>query len=583
MQKTNKLRKILSVLTPDQTVVDFSQFDTEIQVLKDKLKEKITIKTLEDVSVQLEKFKKKLDLKPLLDSITQLDNSFKQRSQELYAQIEQKTTELSNELIKADEGRMRDLNLEISDLKYELSTLEEARKTDLQKIQESIPNVSDLENRVDEMLLQLTSRIDTLEEEERVEKDWQAEIDKIRKELLSRINNLGGGAMNQQINVNSSVMSKKYADFNLKNGTNTTITATDNDTKKWVDITFTSSGSGGGSVIGIPSIGGLVTGGANGAVLFINPASVLSQDVTNFKYLSSTLSIDSIGSVTALHTGPVAGTGNAVVGGVGVEFIGSNNSAGGMNAIIGNTNAGANAFVDVFLQNNLADSTGTHYGVLNLNSSAYNSNAFGTIINVPNQLALYGTDGPTMIGSASVGGYINFFTGGTALANEGMRLTSTDLTVGLSGTIGGVLKLPGKTAGTTSFTVPSTAGTYSFVLPPNTGSNGNVLVTDGNGITTWSASGGSGIVRQTSIVSISSTFGAVAKTDYVAFANVGIALTLPTAIGNVNLYTVKNVSSSSVVVLTTGGQTIDGSTNALLPVINQSIDFLSDNANWNVT
>lgn len=130
------------------------------------------------------------------------------------------------------------------------------------------------------------------------------------------------------------------------------------------------------------------------------------------------------------------GTTNANVGGVGIEVGGSNNTAGGVNIIASNSNAGTSAFVDLFLQNNLANSSGTHFAVLNYNSSTYNNTAFGTAIAVPNQLALYGTDGPTMIGTFATGApaYVNFVVGGSATSNEVQRITTT----GMSG-VGGYL------------------------------------------------------------------------------------------------------------------------------------------------
>lgn len=113
-------------------------------------------------------------------------------------------------------------------------------------------------------------------------------------------------------------------------------------------------------------------------------------------------------------------------------------------------------------------------------------------------------------------------------------------------------------------------------------SNGTLTDNGGGQVTVATGGGGSGITRSASIVSVSSTFGAVTNTDYAAFANVGIAITLPTAVNNSNLYTVKNVSASSVLVATTGGETIDGSATALLTTTYQSIDLLSDNSGWNV-
>lgn len=101
---------------------------------------------------------------------------------------------------------------------------------------------------------------------------------------------------------------------------------------------------------------------------------------------------------------------------------------------------------------------------------------------------------------------------------------------------------------------------------------------------TIAATGGSGgTVRSINAISTSQTAGATAGTDYVYIASTGLALTLPTAAGNQNLYTVKNTSTSSILVATTGGETIDTSSNAILPTQYTAIDLISDGTNWNIT
>lgn len=114
----------------------------------------------------------------------------------------------------------------------------------------------------------------------------------------------------------------------------------------------------------------------------------------------------------------------------------------------------------------------------------------------------------------------------------------------------------------------------------------NITVADdGVGGVTISASAGSvvaGITRIASVISVSSTLAAAALTDYAIFANVGIQVTLPTAISNSNLYVIKNNANSSVLINTTAGQTIDGSSSALLPVQYQSLDLMSNGSIWAV-
>ena len=117
----------------------------------------------------------------------------------------------------------------------------------------------------------------------------------------------------------------------------------------------------------------------------------------------------------------------------------------------------------------------------------------------------------------------------------------------------------------------------------------NITLTSTNNNTTKyldltiASSGGSGTSRSISTVSVSSVVAAVSGTDYVVLANAGIQLTLPTAVGNQNLYTVKNVGTSSVLINTTGGQTIDGQTTLIMPVQYTAVDLISDSANWDIT
>ena len=75
--------------------------------------------------------------------------------------------------------------------------------------------------------------------------------------------------------------------------------------------------------------------------------------------------------------------------------------------------------------------------------------------------------------------------------------------------------------------------------------------------------------------------GSVAGTDYVYLATAGINLTLPPNVAtNTNLYTIKNVSNSSVLV----SGTIDNDANGIImPVKYTSVDIISDTTSWNIT
>ena len=156
---------------------------------------------------------------------------------------------------------------------------------------------------------------------------------------------------------------------------------------------------------------------------------------------------------------------------------------------------------------------------------------------------------------------------------------------GQQGSVFGGIKLDGLTTGNVTIQPASVAGNWSLTLPGNDGNAGQYLLTDGNGITQWAsvtAVGGSGITRSVSVLSVSSTLAAAASTDYVFFPNVGVQLTLPTAVGNSNSYTIKNMAASSILVVATTGEDIDGSTTALMPTQYESLNFISNNSIWAV-
>lgn len=95
-------------------------------------------------------------------------------------------------------------------------------------------------------------------------------------------------------------------------------------------------------------------------------------------------------------------------------------------------------------------------------------------------------------------------------------------------------------------------------------------------------SGGSGITRSVNNISTTTTAGAAASTDYVYLISGTTTLTLPTAVGNTNRYTLKNVGTNTVTINTTSSQTIDGSTSITMAVQYTALDVISDGTNWNI-
>ncbi len=98
----------------------------------------------------------------------------------------------------------------------------------------------------------------------------------------------------------------------------------------------------------------------------------------------------------------------------------------------------------------------------------------------------------------------------------------------------------------------------------------------------FSGGGGGGIARVVTAVSSPTLAGNAEDTDYIYLVSGTTTLTLPSAVANTNVYTVKNVGVNTVTIATSSAQTIDGSGTAPMPVPNTSLTLVSDGANWNV-
>jgi hypothetical protein len=94
---------------------------------------------------------------------------------------------------------------------------------------------------------------------------------------------------------------------------------------------------------------------------------------------------------------------------------------------------------------------------------------------------------------------------------------------------------------------------------------------------------GTGISRGVYSVSSNTSAGSAANVDYVYLVSGTTTLTLPTAVGSVSKYTIKNTGTNVVSIATTSSQTIDGSASPItINVQYVSIDLISDGANWNI-
>ena len=102
-----------------------------------------------------------------------------------------------------------------------------------------------------------------------------------------------------------------------------------------------------------------------------------------------------------------------------------------------------------------------------------------------------------------------------------------------------------------------------------------------NDITINSLGGGGGMSRSIFTTSGNTTAGAVALTDYVYFVAGNHTITMPTAVGNTNRYTIKNNHTANIIINTTSSQTIDGTLSIEIAPW-ESVDLVSNNSNWGV-
>ena len=115
------------------------------------------------------------------------------------------------------------------------------------------------------------------------------------------------------------------------------------------------------------------------------------------------------------------------------------------------------------------------------------------------------------------------------------------------------------------------------LVPLSGGGTTNFLRADG----TWAApSGGGGITRSVNSISSGTTAGSTANTDYTYIITGTTTLTLPTAVGNTNEYTIKRVGTGVGTIATTSSQTVDGQSSWLLNQKYMSITVYSDGSNW---
>lgn len=267
MTKKNKLKRIANLLgdVEDKSSGAFSSFDKGVAEMKARLKEDITVSTLSSVEDKLARFKKLIDLEPLVQSVNELQDALAGGFTSISNGV---STELNNALVALENTRS-DLTSEVSRIADELNTISTQSLSVDANIQRTLKekdatikgilaDVTELSGTLNGLSADIEElRGEMVKEEEVSPTDWDDKLEKLRTELMNRVNRIhvGGGNANRNIAIggNTSVLST-YTDINIKPGTGITLTYANNTNTKYLDLTITSSGGPGGTSRSISSV-----------------------------------------------------------------------------------------------------------------------------------------------------------------------------------------------------------------------------------------------------------------------------------------------------------------------------------------
>lgn len=264
MSRKSKLQRLLQVLSPDPVSPDFAEFDRQVDQLKKGLKEKIQVKTLEDVNSRLKDFQKKIDITPLIETMTSIENGYNEKMMKLSELYDSELTDFRNEMSKGRElskTEVASISDNLSMLSSEMRIMQERKDKDISELSKRIDALSPFQGKATEMFNDITKTLEVLknqsvaskEDAQKIMDDCMESVEKLRKDIMNRINNMprGGGNQNRNIAVggNTSVLST-FTDINIKAGNNVTLTYSNNQTTKYLDLTIAATG-GSGSVGGV--------------------------------------------------------------------------------------------------------------------------------------------------------------------------------------------------------------------------------------------------------------------------------------------------------------------------------------------
>jgi len=311
-----------------------------------------------------------------------------------------------------------------------------------------------------------------------------------------------------------------------------------------------------------------------------NGLDISTSSLTTGKGLALTSTSTAINhtiGTNALFSSRISGTNaNSSRTAVAGEFIATNTGTTSSNIAIyaaasgGTTNYSFYASGQMYVEGLATSSYVAYFKAGGLNQGIYISSNGGGILPIQTSFTNLGNSSQRFNNAFFSG---NVSTGGVTTVLAALHSRGAGTTTGynlLTENSGAAARFGVRDNGAIEFS--GSAGTSGYLLQSNGASSPPTWVV--------APSGGSGITRSINSVSGTTSAGAAASTDYVYNCTSTFTLTLPTAVGNTNRYTIKNSGTGTITVNTTSSQTIDGSLTAVMSTQYSSIDVISNGTNW---
>lgn len=368
-----KLQKLLNQFSKaDKEIAEgFSVFDTELKDLKEKLKKSTPKVINQEIKEELNKIREDLNFTPLLESLEKVKSDFSTKITALSQSLDEKLDKnnpLPSQINRVNERVSEEVgtfNKKLEKLQKDFNEGISTRKTEADKLSATITrlfentekNLKEETDTLDKKIIGVENTVKLNKEEaDKLAEDFRRSL----KELYSR----GGGSMNRQIRVNGTDVLTKYTDINL---IGTGISAAVNDTKKRVDITITSGGTGNGLVH--PTTGSTYESGEPNAGMTGTGNTFIGVDAGDSITSGSNNSGLGTNALTALTTG----SNNFAIGAnLTALTTGSNNGAAGTSVFNAITSQSGNIGFGRLL-GNAADSTNAQFFGLNIGNNLVTS------------------------------------------------------------------------------------------------------------------------------------------------------------------------------------------------------------------